>query len=229
MNGRALCGLLLFPLALGGCERAMHDMYAQPKDKPLAPNALFADGNSARTPPPGTLPRSSGEAADTSSGRRGALTPVPPAGPALPLDAQGRDLAQGEVGQRSYANPLSITAALLARGRQRFDIYCAPCHGRAGDGQGMIVMRGFPAPPSYHTDKLRRAPDSHFYQVISDGYGVMYPYADRVAPRDRWAIVAYIRALQLSQHAPDNELDAQDLQQLSRSAPASTTSGGASR
>ena len=230
MKCAAILCLILPLLALGGCERAMHDMYAQPKDKPLAPSSLFADGNSARTPPAGALPLSAGEAADTTSGRQGRLQTVPMAGPALPLDNQGHNLAQGDAGQTSYGNPLPITAALLARGQQRFNIYCAVCHGRSGDGQGMIVKRGFPAPPSYHTDKLRQAPDSHFYQVISDGYGVMYPYADRVAPRDRWAIVAYIRALQLSQHAPTDKLDAQDLQQMAKLVgPAAATSSGARR
>jgi mono/diheme cytochrome c family protein len=201
-------------LALAGCEQAMHDMYDQPKYKPLAPSPLFADGNSARTPPPGSVPVAQGAAADTTSGRRGRMRLPPPPGPALPLDAQGRSLAQGEVGERRYASPLPVTMALLERGRERFDIYCAPCHGRSGDGDGMIVRRGFPAPPSYHTDRLRNAPDSHFYQVISDGYGAMYPYADRIDPHDRWAIVAYIRALQLSQHAPRDRLTAQDLARL---------------
>jgi mono/diheme cytochrome c family protein len=97
-----------------------------------------------------------------------------------------------------------ITEALLARGRERFDIYCAPCHSRVGDGRGMIVQRGFPAPPSYFIDRLLQAPSQHFYDVITDGYGAMYSYASRVAPEDRWAITAYIRALQASQHA---ELD----------------------
>jgi mono/diheme cytochrome c family protein len=91
--------------------------------------------------------------------------------------------------------------ALLERGRQRFDIYCAPCHGRFGDGNGMIVQRGFPRPPSYYSDALRNAPSQHFYDVISRGYGVMFSYADRVEPSDRWAIVAYIRALQASARA----------------------------
>jgi mono/diheme cytochrome c family protein len=154
-----------------------------------------------------------GAAADTASGRRGHITLPPDPGPALPLDAQGRSLAQG-VQTRRYANPLPITLALLQRGQQRFDIYCAPCHGLSGNGDGMIARRGFPAPPSYHTDHLRKAPDSHFYQVISDGYGVMYPYADRISPHDRWAIVAYIRALQLSQHAPRDRLAPQDLARL---------------
>jgi mono/diheme cytochrome c family protein len=209
-------------LALAGCEQAMHDMYDQPKYKPLAPSPLFADGNSARTPPPGSVPLAQGAAADTTSGRRGYLPLPPPPGPALPLDAQGRSLAQGEVGERRYANPLPVTMALLQRGRERFDIYCALCHGQSGNGDGMIVRRGFPAPPSYHTDRLRNAPDSHFYQVISDGYGVMYPYADRIDPHDRWAIVAYIRALQLSQHAPRDRLSPQDLARLPAAPSAKT-------
>ena len=94
-----------------------------------------------------------------------------------------------------------ITMTLLERGRQRFDIHCAPCHGRFGDGRGMIVQRGFPRPPSYYSDALRNAPSQHFYDVITNGYGVMFSYADRVAPADRWAIVAYIRALQASASA----------------------------
>jgi mono/diheme cytochrome c family protein len=114
---------------------------------------------------------------------------------------------------------LPITLPFVARGRNRYDVYCAPCHSRTGDGDGMIVRRGFPAPPSYHTERLRNAPDSHFFQVISNGYGVMYPYADRITPEDRWAIVAYIRALQLSQHAPATELDVQDVATLSDRAP----------
>jgi mono/diheme cytochrome c family protein len=98
-----------------------------------------------------------------------------------------------------------MTLPLIERGRERFNINCAPCHGFAGDGDGMIVSRGFPQPPSYHIDRLRSAPDGHFYDVISNGYGVMYSYADRVEPRDRWAITAYIRALQRTRRpgAPD--------------------------
>lgn len=97
--------------------------------------------------------------------------------------------------------PPPVTLALLHRGQQRFDIYCAPCHGRTGVGDGMIVRRGFPHPPSYYSDDLKKAPIQHFYDVITNGHGVMYSYAQRVAPADRWAIIAYIRALQLSQHA----------------------------
>jgi mono/diheme cytochrome c family protein len=98
--------------------------------------------------------------------------------------------------------PPPLTLALIQRGQQRFRIDCAPCHSELGDGRGMVVQRGFPAPPSYHIDRLRQAPTQHFYDVITQGYGAMYSFAGRVAPADRWAIAAYIRALQLSQHPP---------------------------
>ena len=98
-------------------------------------------------------------------------------------------------------NPRRFRRRLLERGRERFGIYCSPCHGLAGDGDGVIVAHGFPAPPSYHIDRLLAAPAQHFYDVITKGYGVMYSYRDRVQPHDRWAIAAYIRALQLSRRA----------------------------
>jgi mono/diheme cytochrome c family protein len=94
-----------------------------------------------------------------------------------------------------------LDASLLARGREQFGIFCAPCHARTGDGNGMVVQRGMPRPPSYHSDRLRTAADQHFFDVITNGYGAMYSYAERVKPQDRWAIVAYIRALQLSRNA----------------------------
>jgi len=97
--------------------------------------------------------------------------------------------------------PPPVTLALLERGRQRFDIYCSPCHSRVGDGNGMIVERGFPHPPSYFADYLVKAPNQHFYDVITHGYGAMFPYPARVTPADRWAIIAYIRALQASETA----------------------------
>jgi mono/diheme cytochrome c family protein len=98
--------------------------------------------------------------------------------------------------------PPPLTLALLERGQQRFRIDCTPCHSELGDGNGMVVQRGFPAPPSYHIDRLRQAPTQHFFDVMTNGYGAMYSFAGRVSPRDRWAIAAYIRALQLSQHPP---------------------------
>ena len=113
----------------------------------------------------------------------------------------------------------AMTRALLDRGRERFDIFCAPCHGRLGDGEGPVVQRGFPAPPSYHQPRLREAPDSHFIDVISNGYGAMYGYGDRVRPADRWAIVGYIRALQLSQNAKAADLPESARRALDGSAP----------
>ncbi|WP_423956818.1 c-type cytochrome [Bradyrhizobium sp.] len=111
-------------------------------------------------------------------------------------------VAQGDVDRAAAARtPPPVTADLLARGRERFNIFCTPCHGLAGDGDGVIVQHGFPAPPSYHIDRLLAAPAQHFYDVMTHGYGVMYSYADRVDPHDRWAIAAYIRALQLSRRA----------------------------
>jgi mono/diheme cytochrome c family protein len=129
------------------------------------------------------------------------------AAPAWSNGASARPLpddtvAQGDVERAKAAStPPPVSDALLARGRGRFDVYCAPCHGLAGDADGIIVAHGFPRPPSYQVDRLLAAPAQHFYDVITKGYGVMYSYADRVDPHDRWAIAAYIRALQLSQRA----------------------------
>ncbi len=111
-------------------------------------------------------------------------------------------VARGDIArEREASEKPPLTMALLARGRERFDIFCSPCHARTGNGDGMIVQRGMPQPPSLHIDRLRAAEDQHFFDVITKGHGVMYSYAARVPPPDRWAIVAYIRALQLSQNA----------------------------
>lgn len=111
-------------------------------------------------------------------------------------------VAEGDLDREAEArDPPPVTPDLLQQGRVAYDAICSPCHGLGGDGDGMIVRRGFPPPPSYHEARLRAAPARHFLDVIEDGYGVMYAYPDRVAPRDRWAVVAYIRALQLSRRA----------------------------
>lgn len=123
---------------------------------------------------------------------RGSVLRTPPAG------AVARDDPALE--QAATHKP-AVTAALLDRGRERFEIFCQPCHGAGGDGNGIIVQRGMPRPTSYHDERLRAADDQHFFDVITNGYGAMYSYASRVPPQDRWAIVAYIRALQLSRHA----------------------------
>jgi len=141
-------------------------------------------------------------------------------GDEAPLFADGvaaRTPPQGSVattGPEAMPEPPPLTEALLERGRDRYTIYCTPCHGAGGDGDGMVVRRGFPRPPSYHEERLRDADDRHIYDVITHGWGVMYPYADRVSPADRQAIVAYIRALQFSRHAPVDRLEPEDLSRL---------------
>lgn len=125
------------------------------------------------------------------------------------------DLAHAEEVKQKPA----LTAALLRRGREEFNVFCSPCHDRAGTGRGIIVQRGMPQPPSYHEPRLLAADDQHFYDVITNGYGAMYSYASRVRPRDRWAIVAYLRALQLSQHAELSQLDAEDRSRLTEKKP----------
>lgn len=100
----------------------------------------------------------------------------------------------------------AMTAALLARGRKQYDVFCSPCHDRVGSGRGIVVARGMPQPPSLHERRLRTADDQHFYDVISNGYGAMYSFSSRIRPQERWAIVAYLRALQLSQHAALTDL-----------------------
>jgi mono/diheme cytochrome c family protein len=171
-------------LALAGCEKLMRNMYDQPRYKPMSESALFSDGTSARDALPGTLPAASGALAGTSSGRIG-----------------GAGVLEQSRMEKAQSIPLPMTLELLRRGQDHFDVYCAPCHSPLGDGDGRVARRGFPHPPSYHNDRLRKAPDRHFYEVMSNGYGLMHSYAGRIAPEDRWAIVAYIRALQLSQHA----------------------------
>jgi cytochrome c553 len=167
-----LLGTLL-ALALAACRR---DMYNQPRYKPYAEDLFFQDGASARPIPPHTVARGH-------------------------LDEDEQLHTGKEDGKLVEAFPYPITREILLRGQERFEIYCSVCHGGAGDGNGMIVQRGFPPPPSFHIDRLRHAPVGHFFDVMTNGYGVMYSYAARVSTDDRWAIAAYIRALQASHNA----------------------------
>ena len=198
---KAAVMVLLSLCALAGCERTMKDMYVQPRLGPDAASPLFPDGKGSRPPPPGSVALAAGDLAKTSSGRHG----------------RG-DIAADEAAAAASALP-RVDLALLQRGQQRYDIYCAPCHSPLGDGDGQVARRGFPRPPTFHQARLRDAPDRHLFDVITQGYGVMVPYADRVTPQDRWAIVAYIRALQLSQDARVATLPA-DLQGRLRALPA---------
>jgi hypothetical protein len=178
---RYLATFILLALAFTGCRR---DMFNQPSEQPLEKSDFFRDNNMASRPlPPHTVARGH-------------------------LD-EDEVFYHGMVGTNLVAVfPIPITREVLERGHERFDIYCSPCHGREGDGRGMIVQRGFPAPPSFHIERLREAPVGHFFDVMTRGYGMMFSYAQRVAPEDRWAIAAYIRVLQASQDTSAASLSA---------------------
>jgi len=165
-------------LVLAGCRLDMHD---QPKFKPLAENTFYVDLRSARDPIAGTVARGQ-----------------------LHEDSY---FYTGKIGNNpgDYL-PFPVTPDVMARGQDRFNIYCSPCHSRVGDGNGMIVQRGYRRPPSYHIDRLRKAPLGYFFDVMTNGFGAMPDYASQIPPRDRWAIVAYIRALQLSQDASQTDV-----------------------
>lgn len=178
---RKFSGLgLLAVLALAGCRQDMHD---QPRFKPLAMSDFYTDLRSARPPVEGTVAR--GQVHEDTYFYTGKIGNNP--GDYMPFPA---------------------TKEVLERGQQRFNIYCAPCHSRMGDGNGMIVQRGFKQPPSYHIERLEKAPLGYFFDVMTNGFGAMPSYAAQIPERDRWCIVAYIRALQLSQHATNADVPA---------------------
>jgi mono/diheme cytochrome c family protein len=167
-----IIGLLIYAAATG-CRQDMHN---QPKFIPLRESSFFPDGRSARPLVEGTVAR--GQLRDDT------------------LRYTGK-----EDGADATVFPFPVDARVMARGEERFNIFCTPCHGRTGAGDGMVARRGYRAPPSLHVDRLREAPVGHYFDVITNGFGAMPDYAAQVGVDDRWAIIAYIRALQLSQHA----------------------------
>jgi hypothetical protein len=169
-------------------------MADQPKYLPFDQSDFFADGQSSRPLVAGTVAREQTQARDHVD--RGRLA-----------------------GEHVHTLPEPFSPELLLRGRQRYEIFCAPCHDRAGNGQGMVVRRGFPRPPSFHIKRLRDARVGYLYDVISNGFGRMPDYASQIPVTDRWAIVAYVRALQLSQNAPRSDLAAEDLEKLQQEGP----------
>jgi mono/diheme cytochrome c family protein len=185
---------------LAGCRQDMHD---QPKFIPLRSSEFYSDRRSARYPVPGTIPQLDDKSVDKEQ-----------------LDPNSYFLT-GKHGN-TYGNELPAgtdsrtVAAVLARGQERYTIYCTPCHSELGDGNGMIVQRGYKRPPSFHVQRLKNAPLGWFYDVISNGFGGMPDYAAQVKPADRWAIAAYIRALQLSQSATEADVAQGDREQLNK-------------
>ncbi|MEK7409258.1 MAG: cytochrome c [Acidobacteriota bacterium] len=185
-GNRAWWPLAALLVLAAGCRQKMGD---QPRYKPLAASDLFADGLSAR-------PRVEGAVA------RGQLR-------------TDQEFYAGKAGKELVKTfPFPVTRAVLERGRERYNIFCSPCHGRLGNGDGMVVERGLRAPPSYHIDRLREATPGHFFDVVTNGFGAMASYASRIPARDRWAIIAYIRALQFSQHATLADVPAEERQRL---------------
>jgi mono/diheme cytochrome c family protein len=188
----AAAATLVAALALaGGCRQ---DMHQAPRYDPLEASDFFADGRASRPIVQGTIPRGFlREDAVYYTGKQGA---------AFVTDV-----------------PVAITRDLLKRGQDRYDIYCSPCHGVTGDGNGMIVQRGFKQPTSYHSDRLRAQPAGYIYDVITNGFGAMQDYSAQVAPNDRWAVVAYVRTLQFSRHVKATDLPAADRERLEGKAP----------
>src|SRR6202007_216784 len=159
-------------LAISGCDYSLRqDMANQPYNRPLSPSDFFSDGRSERPLLENTVSRS-----------------------ALADDALF-------VPKESNNFPLPVNQDLLERGQERYKIFCSPCHGLQGDGNGMVVMRGMKHPPTYHQERLRQVPNGYIYDVITNGFGGMLGYSAQIPPTDRWAIVAYVRALQLSRNA----------------------------
>ena len=166
-------------MLVGGCDRLRQDMGSQPKNKPLSASEFFQDGRSERPLVENTVARGS---------------------------ILEDDLYEPK---ESNAFPLAVDLTLLERGEQRYKIFCSPCHGLQGDGNGMVAMRGMKHPPSYHQARLRQVPNGYLFDVITNGFGIMMGYSAQIPPRDRWAIVAYLRALQFSRNASASELPAE--------------------
>jgi mono/diheme cytochrome c family protein len=179
--------VLLLVAFLVACSGDMRD---QPRYEPLEQSEFFADGSSARLPVQGSVSWDE------------------------PVENPFLTTGSSEDGEFLEAYPFDITLEVIERGRERYDIFCSPCHGLDGYGQGMIVQRGFSPPPSLHTDRLRQMPAGQIFDVITHGFGQMYSYAERIEVPDRWAIVAYIRSLQLSQNARLEDVPPEEVQYI---------------
>jgi mono/diheme cytochrome c family protein len=193
---------LLAIVTLASCRQDMQD---QPKYLTYRGSETFSDSLSSRTPVEGTVAR--GYLRDDEAYYTGKMSGAAAA-------ASSTDTSKKSPANEVNEFPFPITREIMDRGQERYNIYCSPCHGVLGDGRGMIVNRGFRQPPSYHQDRLRTATLGHFYDVITNGFGVMPDYAMQVPPHERWAIIAYIRALQYSQNAKLADVPPDQVQNL---------------
>ena len=183
-----LAAALVLAVALAACRQDMHDA---PRLDPLEASTFFPDGQAARPMVANTV-------------ARGQLR-------------EDEHLYQGRInGELADSFPMPVTADVMARGQERYNVFCTPCHGPTGHGNGMVVQRGFKAPPSYHEDRLRAAPVGYYFDVMTNGFGAMQDYAAQIPVADRWAIAAYMRALQLSQRATVNDVPADRRAELDR-------------
>lgn len=183
--GRRLISLSIAALSVVAGAGCRQDMHNQPKYRPLRGTAFFADGSSSRPLIEGTVPRGTLQQNDAFFTGKSGNAPV-------------REL------------PFKVDEAVLSRGQERFDIFCTPCHDGTGSGRGMVVQRGFKQPPSFHDERLRNAEAGYFFDVMTNGFGAMPDYRMQLSARDRWAVIAYIRALQLSQHAATTDIPGGD-------------------
>jgi mono/diheme cytochrome c family protein len=208
IDRRAACFVPLLAL-LTSCRQDMHD---QPAYRPLTRSTFFNDARSARPVVEGTIARGQLRTDRAYYTGRTGQAPTQTIAPA-PQPPRG-GTSTGDVFASSFPLdlvkefPYPVTRQMVERGRERFEMFCIPCHGYAGYGNGIIVQRGLNPPPSYHIDRLRQAPVGHFFDVMTNGYGAMYSYAQRISVDDRWAIAAYIRALQASQSGTVNDVPA---------------------
>lgn len=175
-------------LGFQACRQDMHD---QPKYKVNGQSQFFADQRNNRPRVPGTVARDH-------------------------LDEDDHFYRGRIDGKLADSYPMAITADFLNRGRERYSIYCQPCHSPVGDGNGIAVQRGMKRPPSYHIERLQKAPPGYFYDVVTNGFGTMYDYSERIKPADRWAIAAYVQALQQSQNTSKNDLNAGEIAQIGK-------------
>lgn len=204
VEARRVVSLLLSAfslLAFGGCRRDMQD---QPKMKPYRSSSFFSDGLSSRPPVEGTIARGFLKT-DTElfTGKKTGAAPTRPSQP-TPVLSPATSAGATPQGAATYPDdvevfPIPITREVVTRGKERYEIFCSVCHGLTGYGDGMVVRRGFRRAASFHDDRLRQAPVGHFFDVVTNGWGAMSSYAPQIPVQDRWAIIAYIRALQLSQ------------------------------
>jgi Cytochrome C oxidase, cbb3-type, subunit III len=192
-------GLVAFLILLTGCRQDMQD---QPKYIPLRPSDFFADGRSERPLVEGTV-------------ARGHLD-----------DDTAYFTGKGPDGKPVDTFPFVVTKEVILRGQDRFNVYCTPCHDRLGTGDGMVVRRGYRKPPSYHIDRLRQVPNGYIYDVITNGFGAMPDYSAQIPPADRWAIVSYVRALQLSENASINDVPSAERGQLNSNLQIVVSPGG---